>query len=169
MSSVFSWFCWMLFITFGICFPHPSSMEFYILYFAFCLLNPHPIAPTSHPMNIPLGFIPTVLGVCALDGTSSSFMAFSFLLSLFLYKNNPWDPSTGDLLAMPRMSLLQALSSSSLIYFLQKCSVVILPFLLFPHFLSHFFPSQNLLLKTARLPNPSAFKDKLIWSYLGRA
>lgn len=91
----------MPFITFGICFPHRSSVELHILYFVFCLLNPHPVAPASHPVNIPIGFIPTALGdhgLCSLlDGTFWWLMGFSFLLALFLYKSrDPWDPSTGD-------------------------------------------------------------------------
>lgn len=105
-------------------------------------------------------------------GTFWWFMRFfSFLLSLFLYKSRypRGDGSFGDAKGVfslfflpPPLFLFSAFTD-------QKHFVVVLPFLLFPYFLSHFFPTFFLLLKPAHLPNPSAFTDKLIWSHLGRA
>lgn len=94
------------------------------MYFVFCLLNPHLITPTSPPMNIPIAFIPTVLGDRGLGSqtqllmnflnencwrtlglwdknskreTFCWFMGFSFLLSLFWHKSrDPRDLSRGD-------------------------------------------------------------------------
>lgn len=47
-------------------------MELHFTYFVFCPLNPHPIAP-SPPMNIPIAFIPTVLGDCGLGSQTQTF------------------------------------------------------------------------------------------------
>lgn len=85
-------------------------------------------------------------------------------------------PEVMDLLGMPKVSLPQSLSSSSLVHFLHSrwpetfCRhSAVSPFpSLFVPFLPTFCSSQKLL-RAAHLPNPSAFKDKLIWSYLGRA
>lgn len=172
MSSVFSRFCWIWNLL-------PPPLSHGILYSVFCILSPQ---SPSHHSNLPSHEYPpwfhshSAGGLCFVLASGWNFFHdfwyFPSSSPYFCTKIIPETPPQvicwqcqGCLFSKPFLPPPLFIFSRNVL--LSFCHFSFSS--LFVPFLPPFCSSQKLLLKTARLPNPSAFKDKLIWSYLGRA